>query len=124
MSRCRWRPLLIAAAFAAGCQRADAPALAGADAARGRDAIYAVGCGSCHVIGGVPGASGTVGPPLDGVARRHFIAGFLPNTPDNMVRWILNPAAFKPGVAMPALTDVRSPTQSARDIVAYLYTLK
>jgi cytochrome c2 len=116
--------LLIAALWTGACRRPRDAAIAGGDPARGREAIYAVGCGSCHVIGGVPGARGTAGPPLDGISHRHIIGGRLPNTPDNMVRWILDPGQIKPGVAMPSLAGVRSPAASARDIVAYLYTLE
>ncbi|MGH7618742.1 MAG: c-type cytochrome, partial [Gemmatimonadaceae bacterium] len=64
---------------------------------------------------------GEVGPPLDGVARRAIIGGVLPNTPDNMMRWIEDPPAVAPNTAMPNLGVA---PQSARDIVAYLYTLK
>ena len=40
----------------------------GADVMRNRD------CGSCHVIPGIVGADGLVGPPLIRMARRSFIA--------------------------------------------------
>jgi cytochrome c2 len=79
------------------------------------------GCGACHVIPGVPGATGKVGPPLDYFAERVFIAGQLPNTPDNLVRWIRNPQSVEPGTAMPDL-GVSEP--HARDIAAYLLTLR
>src|SRR6185437_441906 len=58
----------------------------GGDVDRGRAAIQAVGCGACHVIGGVPNANGLVAPPLTNVAQRSIIAGELPNTPENMMR--------------------------------------
>jgi hypothetical protein len=44
-------------------------------------------CGTCHVIPGVTGADALVGPPLDGIGTRRYIAGILPNTPDNMMQW-------------------------------------
>ena len=86
---------------------------------RGRALIGYYGCGSCHVIGGVEGANGRVGPPLTRYTRRyHQIAGVLPNTPANLVRWIMNPPKYVPGVDMPVLgIGVRG----ARDIAAYLY---
>jgi cytochrome c1 len=49
------------------------------------------------------------------------VAGEVPNTPRFMVRWIENPQAIEPGTAMPNLgvSDAQ-----ARDIAAYLYTLR
>lgn len=92
----------------------------GGNVDRGRVAIEAVGCGACHVIGGVPGARGLVAPPLTNVAQRSIIAGELPNTPENMMRWIEDPQAVEPNTAMPNLgIDDRT----ARDITAYLYAL-
>jgi cytochrome c oxidase subunit 2 len=96
------------------------PAANPADGAR---LIAEKGCGACHVIPGIPGASGTVGPSLAGVASRKTIAGgAVPNNgPDDLKRWIINPPALKPGTIMPnlGLTD-----DEATKIVAYLETLK
>lgn len=94
--------------------------ITGGDPARGEQAIQARGCGACHTIPGIRGAYGTVGPPLAAFAKRTFIAGELPNTPDNLVRWILDPRAVHPKTAMPVLYLDR---QEARDVAAYLYTL-
>ncbi|MFL5508692.1 MAG: cytochrome c oxidase assembly protein [Gemmatimonadaceae bacterium] len=105
------------------CDRASgnqANLIAGADVDRGRTAIKRYGCGSCHNIPGVTGAAGLVGPPLDDVARRVYIAGVLPNEPDNMIRWIENPPAIDPKTAMPYMGVT---TRDARDIAAYLYNL-
>jgi cytochrome c1 len=88
---------------------------------RGEHALIAYGCGNCHTIPGVRGARGLVGPPLTDFARRSFIAGRLPNAPDNLIRWILNPQAVDDRTAMPML-NVRP--GDARDIAAYLYTLR
>jgi cytochrome c len=105
-----------------GCRPAAGwTAFTGGDAKRGKQAIAGFGCGTCHEIGGVPGAHGRVGPPLDGVGERSMIAGQLPNTPDNMVRWLLDPPAVEPGTAMP---DLVNDEQTARDMAAYLYTLR
>src|SRR3712207_4256534 len=43
--------------------------IAGAEPERGRTLIQAYGCGTCHHIGGVRGARGTVGPALDDFAQ-------------------------------------------------------
>jgi cytochrome c2 len=106
---------------AVSCSRATPAAVAGGDATRGKQALAAMGCGACHTIDGVASAHGQVGPPLDGIARRSIIAGELPNTPENMMRWIENPQAVEPTTAMPNLGVT---PQSARDMTAYLYTLR
>ena len=97
------------------------PQVPGGDPARGAQLISAFGCGSCHVIPGVRGADGTVGPPLTDFSDRGYIAGELPNNADNLVRWIVDPPSVEPGTAMPNL-DV-TPSE-ARDIAAYLFTLR
>jgi cytochrome c2 len=89
----------------------------------GKALIAQKGCGACHVIPGIAGASGAIGPNLAGVASRNRIAdGAVPNNgPDDLKKWIMNPPALKPGTAMPnlGLTD-----DEATKIVAYLETLK
>jgi len=99
--------------------RQKAEALTGGSALRGRQAFGAYGCGGCHAVKGVPQAAGMVGPPLDGIGTRAFLAGRLENRPDNMIRWIRDPQAVSPGTAMP---DVGVPEDRARDIAAFLYT--
>ena len=88
---------------------------------RGVQVMEDFGCGSCHLIPGVDGASGTVGPPLTQWARRSYIAGNLPNAPDNLIRWVMAPHSVEPGTAMP---DLPLTEQQARDVAAYLYTLR
>jgi cytochrome c oxidase assembly factor CtaG/cytochrome c2 len=91
------------------------------DVERGKAAIRSYGCGGCHTIGGVRGANGLVGPPLNGIVQRVYVAGVLTNSPGNMVRWIRDPKAVDSLTAMPTLGVS---VQQARDITAYLYTLK
>jgi cytochrome c len=105
---------------APGASGRQAPGVAGSPAA-GRAAIGHYACGACHSIAGVRQADGQVGPPLTGVAGRRYLGGRLVNTPENMSRWIQNPQAFAPGTAMPNLGVSES---DARDITAYLYTLR
>lgn len=114
---------LLALAAAPGCRgrsssRRLVPATGG-DAERGRAVIAAYGCGACHAIPGLRTARGQVGPPLAGLAERSFIAGELPNTPENLVRWVMNPHAVEPGTGMPRLGLSE---EEARDVAAYLYT--
>lgn len=114
--------LAIVSACAPGdSPRAESPALASAgrpDA--GRDAIVVHGCGSCHRIPGVPNARSLVGPPLDSWSGRSFIAGTLPNSQENLQRWLTDPQAVRPGSAMPTI-DLTE--QEVADITAYLFTL-
>ena len=97
------------------------PTVLGGDPQRGIGAIEQYGCGSCHTIPGVRNADGLVGPPLLWWSRRTFIAGELPNTPENLVHWILSPQSVEAHTAMPALGLSE---QQARDVAAYLYTLR
>jgi cytochrome c1 len=98
--------------------RTQAEAITGGDARRGRSAISRYGCGSCHVIPGIHGATGAVGPDLTHVGQRAVIAGKLVNNPAMMVRWIRHPQQLSPGSGMPdqGVTD-----GEARDLAAYLY---
>lgn len=93
----------------------------GGDPARGKQAFVNYGCGACHTIDGLPRARGLVGPPLTNIGSRAYIAGMLSNTPPNLMAWIMHPQQIVPGNAMPEL-DVSE--QDARDITAYLYTLR
>jgi putative membrane protein len=94
-----------------------AMALTGGDPQAGIRAVGQYGCGSCHTIARVSGANGQVGPPLVGVGARRFIAGQLPNTPDNMIRWIQHPQQINEKTAMPEL-GVNA--RDARNIAALL----
>jgi cytochrome c len=124
--------LLLLLLVAAACGRdtadepppaADAPAIRvpGGDAVRGAEALNAYGCGGCHVIPGVPDATGPLGPSLAGIALRRELAGGLENTPENLMRWIQNPLEIDPGTGMP---DLEVTEGDARDMAAYLYTLR
>jgi len=72
-------------------------------------AIFGTVCIACHALGGKGGA---VGPALDGVAHR--------KTPAELDRWLADPAAIKPGTAMPRL-PLDDSTRAA--LVAWLSTL-
>jgi cytochrome c2 len=77
-------------------------ALQGASGERGRS-LFGLYCGACHRLEGIPLATGILGPDLTGFESRGQIAGLLPNTQENLARWLANPAAFKPGSLMPPL---------------------
>jgi cytochrome c len=98
-----------------------AAAMTGGFPARGREKIRKYGCSSCHTIPGIPEADSTVGPPLQKMSGRTYIAGVLENNPQNMTRWIRDPQGVDSLTAMPNLGVTE---EDARDIAAYLYTLK
>jgi cytochrome c len=95
--------------------------VAGGNPARGREAIATHGCGSCHVVPGVQFARGRVGPRLEGLIEQTYVAGQIPNVPENLVQWIMRPQDLIPGTAMPNLGVTE---QEARDIAAYLYRVR
>jgi cytochrome c oxidase assembly factor CtaG/cytochrome c2 len=91
------------------------------DPDRGAALIGKFGCGACHIIPGINGADGLVGPPLNHMGNRVYVAGVLRNTPDNMIKWLRDPQRVVPTNAMP---DVGLDDHQARDIAAYLSTLR
>lgn len=114
--------LSIAGLLAACAGRAnEAQRVVGGDAARGKQLLAQFQCGACHSIPGVEAARGNAGPPLDTFGRQSYVAGRLPNYPEPLVRWIVDPPALKPGTLMPK--QGVSP-EDARHMAAYLYTLR
>jgi putative membrane protein len=91
------------------------------DAQRGAVLVRQYGCGTCHTIPGIADARGLVGPPLTMMGRRLYIVGLLRNSPENMMIWLQNPQQIVPGNVMPNMGINRA---DARDLTAYLYTLK
>lgn len=91
------------------------------DPGRGVLAMQQYACTTCHLIPGMVGARAHVGPPLTGIAQRKYLAGTLPNSPENMLRWIRDPKGVSPATLMP---DLSVDEAHARDMVAYLFTLK
>jgi len=111
------------ARFRAWLDRERKPAAsAGADLAQqGERALIAGPCAQCHQIRGTS-ADGQVGPDLTHVASRSTLAAAtIPNTPDELTRWISDPQHVKPGNRMP---DVPLSPGELRAIVAYLRTLR
>lgn len=91
------------------------------DPERGKRAISQYMCVTCHAIPGIVGPNAPVGPPLERIGTRAFIAGVLPNTTENMVRWLMDPPAFDANTAMP---DLGVTERDARDMAAYLEKLR
>ena len=98
----------------------EARRVVGGDPGLGRLAARAHGCPACHVIPGVGPVAGLVGPSLEGFAGRAYIAGRLPNRPDELVAWLRDPTLVDPLTAMP---DVGLSQEEAIHVAAYLYTL-
>ena len=114
-------PLLAMISLATGCSKSTqeyAEDLTGGNVDRGKSAIRALGCQTCHTIPGIPGGEAVVGPPLKGVGGRVYIAGVLENNSDNLVTWIVSPQQVSPQSAMP---DTGISPQEAKDLAAYLY---
>jgi len=115
----------LASLLGSACGSADVKAAAemtGGDPGRGRVALHRYGCDSCHQIPGIDSSAGrVVGPPLTSIARRVYVAGHLPNTPPAMEEWIRHPRNINPHTAMP---DTGVTDTDARDMAAYLYTLR
>jgi cytochrome c1 len=124
----RWLTLALlcpAAALIAACEsgeRAETLAfqhIGAPDAAK--PAFQAYGCVACHVIPGVRGARGLAGPPLRHWSERRFIAGQVPNRPERLAQFLMNPHSVRTDSAMPNL-DVTE--EDARNMAAYLFTLR
>ena len=91
------------------------------DPQAGRRLFVSTGCGGCHTLSGVDGANGVAGPILNNVVLRPTLAGeTIPMSPETLTRWLLDPAALKPGTPMPSV-GLTEP--EARDVAAYLYSL-
>lgn len=91
------------------------------DPGRGRRALRQYAFATCHAIPGIVDVNAPVGPPLERIGTRERIAGMLPNTPDDMVRWLRFPQQVNPLTAMP---DLGVSERDARDMAAYLSTLR
>lgn len=97
------------------------PTLGDANAGRGRQLVADKGCVACHVFPDVKWPRGRLGPSLDDFGRQGLIAGRLPNQPGVLMQYVRNAPALVPGSAMPAIP---MSDQEARDVTAYLLTLK
>jgi cytochrome c len=91
------------------------------DPAKGKQLITQYGCTACHSVPGIDGPRSEVGPSLDHVAVRPVIAGTLPNNPQNLTQYLLNPQMVNTQNIMP---NLGIKPDEARDIAAYLSTLK
>ncbi len=103
-------------ALAAARARNEAPVIG--DARRGKDVYTRYACIACHALDGTR----LVGPPLDGVAKRHAGEGL-----DAYLREsILQPAEVVADGYVPAMPSFEGvlPAQDLEDLVEWLKTLK
>lgn len=69
----------------------------------GQELFMENACASCHTIAGTE-AQGKIGPSLTHVGSRETLAALMiENTPAELLRWIEDPQAIKPGAKMPGL---------------------
>jgi cytochrome c oxidase subunit 2 len=113
-----------AAPAAPAANAAGKPASAlGGNADNGKQLFAAKGCIACHTAQGVPGATGTIGPNLNGIgdaSKRPQLADGSTNTPEHIREWITDPNSKKPGTMMP---NLQLNQQEATDLTAFLVTL-
>ena len=94
-------------------------AYTGGDSKRGKDIVESIGCTGCHTIGEdvrvreMRGTSYDIAPELTRVGSKV--------NPDWAYDWVRNPRHYNPTTRMPSL---RLTDSEARDVVAYLMTLK
>jgi cytochrome c2 len=110
---------LILSLPAAGCSNSGSKALPSRHSAP--NLILQYGCETCHVIPGVPGAVGKVGPSLESLNQRSYLAGTMSNTPANLQQWIMHPQSIQPGTAMPEMGVTQ---HDAKEITVFLETSK
>jgi len=97
---------------------------------RGKAIFYGdgtVNCSTCHTAG-MHNA-----PHLIGFSHRKTIAGTLPNTPDNLRKWLTDPQSVKPSTEMathilpihpdPIKKFIKIPDAEITALIAYLQTL-
>lgn len=87
----------------------------------GRGLVIDYGCTSCHEIPGILGVRGSIGPSLEHVASKYYLAGELPNSSENLRRWIQHPHSINANTVMP---DMHVTDADAADIDLFLETLK
>ena len=97
------------------------PAVDDAAARAGRDVFLSQSCVNCHRVRGTS-ARGTYAPDLTHLmSRQTLAAGMVPNTRDQLRKWVTDPQQTKSGCLMPAFG---LSGQQVDLLVSYLMTLK
>jgi cytochrome c2 len=112
---------LLALALVGGCskQPPTSEPMTGGNPRVGQQLIARYGCAACHQIKGIANADSKVGPSLNEIRDSSYVGGVLPNSADNLMKWIMHPRAVSPNTAMPELGVTQG---EARDMAAYLYS--
>ena len=119
-----WGTLLVPLLLISACDESHEAIdkrVADARPAAGKAIIFSVGCGVCHIIPGIPGANGTVGPSLEGFAERNLIGGVVPNRPELLAQWVRDAPSLIEETGMP---DLPITEEEAPNVAEYLYTLR
>ena len=92
-------------------------------AAEGEQVYLNAGCTQCHIVNGVWDIQGDrIAPNLSHVASRHVLGGAsFENNPEDLSKWLANPAEIKPGTFMPNLELTEDEIVA---LIEYLGTLK
>jgi cytochrome c oxidase subunit II len=86
----------------------------------GKQLFMKHGCGACHAVAGTP-AQGRAGPDLTLLGiRKTLAAATTPNTPEDLLAWLIDPQSIKPGANMP---PTHASTEELELIVSYLFSL-
>jgi cytochrome c len=111
---------LVAAACSSKPREVEPPTIQ-AQIARGKYLIRYYGCQACHEVPSVAGPQGSIGPSLQHTATKYYLAGELPNSPENLRLWIQRPHSINPQTLMP---DLNVTDDDAADIALFLETLQ
>jgi cytochrome c oxidase subunit 2 len=109
------------AAWAAAQSASASPTAADALSMQGMQVFERSACANCHTVRGTS-AVGLLAPDLTHLMSRQTIAaGVLPNDAADLLRWVRDPGAVKPGTTMPAVPLSEHDLQA---LIAWLTTLK
>ena len=85
------------------------------------DQLFRNKCESCHTVATTQPSSGK-GPSLAHLATREFLGGGIArNTPENLMLWLTDPQAAKPGNRMP---NIPLTADERRELLMFLESLR
>jgi cytochrome c len=112
---------LIGIAACSTAQNQSEPPTTKAQVEHGKYLVLFHGCETCHDIPDIHGVRGSIGPSLKHFATKYYLAGELPNSPENLRRWIQHPHSINSRTVMP---DMNVTDDDAADIALFLETLQ
>ncbi|MFN8523237.1 MAG: cytochrome c oxidase subunit II [Chloroflexota bacterium] len=113
------------AEFDAWVARNQKPAVPTTDLAKKGEEVFSKNaCLGCHTIQGTS-AAGKVGPDLSHFGSRTTVgAGILPNTRENLTRWVSDPQGVKPSNHPNKMPNLNLAPDEVEAVVEYLHSLK